>query len=212
MQVTFVMFKADGTRRDFPLTKERIVIGRKNTCDLRIPLSSVSRQHCEVRIAGNTAKIKDLGSSNGTYHNTIRVQETTLAAGDEVVIGPVVFTVVIDGKPERVEPGRSDLAVAAAAAGSEMDESPAMAGVHADDDDEDESPQTLLSHTDDDDDDDLVPGHSSVTVDLDDDDDPIAALERLAEAERNGGGGGASADSEFDFLIGDDDDDDKKKR
>ena len=41
MQVTLVMFKADGTRRDFPLKKDRIVVGRKNTCDLRIPLSSV---------------------------------------------------------------------------------------------------------------------------------------------------------------------------
>ncbi len=240
MQVTFVMFKADGTRRDFPLTKERIVIGRKNTCDLRIPLSSVSRQHCEVRISGDTVRIKDLGSSNGTYHNSIRVQESTLDPGDEVVIGPVVFTVVIDGKPERVEPGRSDVAVAAAAGATpaDLDESPALAGVHGDDD-ENESPNTLVGHTDEDDDEDVLtiespgkaagagPARPAKPVKVtdqddndpfaddveaaggDDDEDPIAALERLAEAERAQGG---SNDSEFDFVIDIDDDEDDDNR
>ena len=99
MNVSLVMVKGDGTRRDFPLGKERLVIGRINTCDLRIALPSVSRQHCEVFIEGGQLKLRDLGSSNGTFHNNTRVQEANLAAGDEIGIGPVVFRVVIDGKP-----------------------------------------------------------------------------------------------------------------
>lgn len=102
------MFKADGSRRDFPVTKPRIVVGRTNDCDLRIPLSSVSRQHCEFRLEGGQFKVQDLGSSNGTFRNNTRIaQETPLKAGDEIVIGPVVFTVIVDGKPASVGTVRS---------------------------------------------------------------------------------------------------------
>lgn len=107
MELSLVMFKADGTRREFPVTRDRIVIGRKPTCDLRIPLLSVSRQHCEIKLNDGQVTVRDLGSSNGTFHNSERIQEQTLSPGDELTIGPVVFTVVIDGQPEHIEPVRS---------------------------------------------------------------------------------------------------------
>ena len=109
MNVTLVMFKEDGTRRDFPILKKRLVVGRKSSCGLRIPLSAISRHHCEVSLTDDGIVLKDLGSSNGTYHNSIRVQEAELAAGDEVMVGPVVFTVVVDGKPATVAPVRTIL-------------------------------------------------------------------------------------------------------
>jgi len=104
MDVTLVMFKADGTRRDFPVRKDRVVVGRTGTCDLRIPLSSVSRRHCEIVNEPDAVRLRDLGSSNGTFHNSTRVTEILLQPGDEIGIGPVVFTVVIDGEPSDVEP------------------------------------------------------------------------------------------------------------
>jgi len=96
------MFKADGERRDFPIRKSSITVGRKHTCDLRIPLGIVSREHCRVELEDDTLTVRDLGSSNGTYHNSERVQEATLEAGDTLVIGPVHFTVVIDGEPAEI--------------------------------------------------------------------------------------------------------------
>jgi pSer/pThr/pTyr-binding forkhead associated (FHA) protein len=107
MNVNLVMFKADGTRRDFPLRKSKVVLGRINSCDLRIPLSSVSRQHCQIEARDDRITVRDLGSSNGTFLNNDRIQESALTAGDELVIGPVVFTVVVDGKPAEIEPVRS---------------------------------------------------------------------------------------------------------
>lgn len=113
MNVSLVMYKADGHHREFPLRKPRTVIGRRDTCDLRVPLGSVSRQHCEILFdppaddqqpdesAGPVRlTLRDLESSNGTYHNHEKVTEAQLAAGDEVAIGPVVFVVVIDGQPK----------------------------------------------------------------------------------------------------------------
>ncbi len=104
MNAKLVMFKSDGTRHDFPLRKDRVVIGRTSACDLRIPLSSVSRKHCEILIDDESVTLRDLGSSNGTLRNSDRVQETTLDAGDRVKVGPVVFTLVVDGVPEQIGP------------------------------------------------------------------------------------------------------------
>ncbi len=104
MEVSLVMFKADGSAREFVLEHSRTIIGRKNTCDLRIPLNAVSRQHCELRATERKLVIRDLGSSNGTFHNGQRVQEAQLKAGDRLQIGPVVFTVVIDGEPSNLDP------------------------------------------------------------------------------------------------------------
>jgi len=101
------MFTADGKRRDFPIKKGRVIIGRTNSCGLRVPLSSVSREHCEISIHGDEIILRDLGSSNGTYHNNLRIQEAEVLPGDEISIGPVVFTVVVDGKPDDIEPVRT---------------------------------------------------------------------------------------------------------
>ncbi|MEM0914400.1 MAG: FHA domain-containing protein [Planctomycetota bacterium] len=168
MEVTLVMFKADGTRRDFPVRGDRMTIGRKNSCDLRIPLSSVSRQHCEVVIEGDGVSIHDLGSSNGTFVNDQRVQQETLRPGDAVVVGPVVFTVVIDGHPEEVKPVRTLLATR-----NDPSETPAM-GVEALDAHEGGG-------------EDLVGSSADKTQIPSPEDDPIAALQAMAEDDDDDG-------------------------
>lgn len=99
MQVVLVMFKADGARRSFPLSRDVTIIGRREDCDLRIPLTEVSRKHCRLIKDNNGLRLEDLGSSNGTYHNGTRVQESVIQPGDQIQIGPVGFTVQIDGFP-----------------------------------------------------------------------------------------------------------------
>ena len=109
MQASLIMFKADGERREFPLTKAVTVVGRKNTCELRIPLSSVSRQHFKIERNGDKLTLRDLGSSNGTYYNNERVLEAELEPGDQIRVGPVTFVTVIDGKPGDIQPIRTVL-------------------------------------------------------------------------------------------------------
>ena len=104
MDGTLVMLNPNGLRKDFPVSKELLVIGRGENCDLQIPLEAVSRRHCEVSLSGDEVKVKDLASSNGTYVNNKRVNECALAAGDRLVIGPIVFTLQVDGVPEQIAP------------------------------------------------------------------------------------------------------------
>lgn len=106
MQAVLVMFRPDGERRSFSLPRTITVIGRREDCDLRIPLGEVSRKHCRFIIDNDVLRLEDLGSSNGTYHNGERIQQATINPGDTVQIGPVIFTVQIDGVPadEEIQP------------------------------------------------------------------------------------------------------------
>jgi len=99
MQAVLVMFRSDGDRRSFSVARDITVIGRREDCDLRIPLGEVSRKHCRLIRDGDSLRVEDLGSSNGTYHNGRRVQEAALAPGDSVQVGPVVFVLQVDGVP-----------------------------------------------------------------------------------------------------------------
>lgn len=99
MHVVLVMFRADGERRSFSITRDITVIGRREECDFRIPLGEISRKHCRLVKGENGLSIEDLGSSNGTFCNGQRVQKASVRPGDTVQLGSVVFVVQIDGFP-----------------------------------------------------------------------------------------------------------------
>ncbi len=100
MNVVLVMFRENGERRSFSLTRDITVVGRREDADFRIPLTDVSRKHCRLIKDGNQLVIEDLGSANGTFHNGQRVQgDAEISAGDTLQIGPVQFVVQIDGVP-----------------------------------------------------------------------------------------------------------------
>jgi predicted component of type VI protein secretion system len=95
--------QADGRTQDIRLKRPRTVVGRKPECNIRVPVSSVSREHCEVLLTDDAVQVRDLGSSNGTYINRERVQEATLKAGDLLGVGPAVFVLRIDGQPAKID-------------------------------------------------------------------------------------------------------------
>lgn len=99
MQVVLVMFRADGERRSFSVTRDMTIIGRREDSDLRIPLGDVSRKHCRLIKDGDALRVEDLGSSNGTYCNGTRITQCDINPGDTLQVGPVVFVTQIDGAP-----------------------------------------------------------------------------------------------------------------
>ena len=122
MQAVLVMFRADGERRSFSVTRDMTVIGRREDCDLRIPLGDISRKHCRLVRDGDSLKIEDLGSSNGTYLNGQRVQEAQVSPGDSIQLGPVVFVLQIDGVPADDELSPITVDTSGATAGSGVDD------------------------------------------------------------------------------------------
>jgi pSer/pThr/pTyr-binding forkhead associated (FHA) protein len=68
--------------------------GRGPECHVRPESEWVSRQHCVLRVTGDAAFLRDLGSRNGTLVNgTLLERERRLLHGDQVQIGPLVFEV-----------------------------------------------------------------------------------------------------------------------
>jgi predicted component of type VI protein secretion system len=103
VDLTLILVTPEGRQQEVPVRKPRQIVGRNTDCAIRIPVSSVSRQHCEITLDDRKAVIKDLGSSNGTYVNRAMVAEHTLASGDHICIGPAVFVVRIDGRPAQID-------------------------------------------------------------------------------------------------------------
>jgi pSer/pThr/pTyr-binding forkhead associated (FHA) protein/uncharacterized RDD family membrane protein YckC len=64
------------------------VIGRSRACAVQIAETTVSRQHAIFIVEPGKVRLRDLGSSNGTFVNGQRVDgEMPLADGDRVVVG-----------------------------------------------------------------------------------------------------------------------------
>jgi pSer/pThr/pTyr-binding forkhead associated (FHA) protein len=111
MDVNLVMFKTNGQLKAIPITKSKTVLGRGAECDIRIPIESCSRKQCQLTIEGKEVlRLKDLGSSNGTYVNNVRVEETVLNPGDKLIIGPITMTVQINGMPVDIKESPSAMA------------------------------------------------------------------------------------------------------
>ena len=100
MDVKLILFKKNGSQKAIPLPSKVTIIGRRQDCDLRIPLMPVSRRHCQLILNNETLKIRDLGSRNGTFLNGKRIEEATAQAGDKIMIGPLTFAIQINGQPK----------------------------------------------------------------------------------------------------------------
>ena len=108
MNINLVLIKTDGSRKIFPLPSSVTVIGRRDDCDLRIPLMNVSRRHCQLNYSDGVLRIRDLGSRNGTYLNGERVDEAEVRPGDSNKVGPLTFVFQIDGQPGDItQPSRA---------------------------------------------------------------------------------------------------------
>lgn len=75
----------------FPLTRERVIIGRLGESDIVLGDPGASRRHAEVRREDGRYVISDLGSTNGTRVNGAAIGERTLEEGDRISIGRTVL-------------------------------------------------------------------------------------------------------------------------
>lgn len=66
-------------------------VGRNPMNDLCLSDSSVSQRHAEISQEGESVIVRDLGSTNGTFVNGIKVSSTALKTGDTISFGVVSF-------------------------------------------------------------------------------------------------------------------------
>jgi len=89
-----VLAPAAYTGRRIELSRDRLIIGRESTCDVRFDDPHVSRTHAALERRGNAVYVQDLGSSGGTFINE------TPAAGRELRSGDVIRFATVQARYE----------------------------------------------------------------------------------------------------------------
>jgi two-component system cell cycle response regulator len=72
------MYKVDG---------EKTVIGRGQKAQVRLLDDGISREHAQLVVEGSKIFLEDLGSTNGTFCNGLKVDRRELADGDKILVG-----------------------------------------------------------------------------------------------------------------------------
>jgi DNA-binding NtrC family response regulator len=65
----------------------RVSVGTAGTNDLRLADDTVSRHHCEVMARDDGYVVRDLGSTNGTFVDGVRVYEAPIQPGTRILLG-----------------------------------------------------------------------------------------------------------------------------
>jgi hypothetical protein len=73
--------------------QDELVLGRLSDCDVVLASDAVSRRHARLFFRDGNWVIRDLGSTNGTRVNGVRVGRCRLRPGDEVVLGDTLVRV-----------------------------------------------------------------------------------------------------------------------
>jgi pSer/pThr/pTyr-binding forkhead associated (FHA) protein len=94
------------TGRACELHTDRTTIGRVEDNTFQIADPSVSSHHCEVHLRGSDIFIRDLNSTNGSFINGNKIEESILKSGQVLRLGQVELKLEVEGAaPAAPAPG-----------------------------------------------------------------------------------------------------------
>lgn len=91
---SLAVLQGAATGQIFPVTSARTTIGRTGA-DINLDDPEASRQHAALEIHGETAILRDLGSTNGTWIESDRIERVTLSSQTEFRIGSHVLMFIV---------------------------------------------------------------------------------------------------------------------
>ncbi|MEZ6071705.1 MAG: FHA domain-containing protein [Pirellulales bacterium] len=80
---------AAGKSERYPIEAVPLSIGRDPTSDIQLDFSRVSREHAVIVLEGGSYRVRDLGSTNGTFVNGSRIDEAAIGDGDLITVADV---------------------------------------------------------------------------------------------------------------------------
>jgi hypothetical protein len=91
---SLAVIQGPATGQIFPISKARTTIGRVGA-DININDPEASRQHAVIEIVAEHAQLRDLGSTNGTYIDSERIERVELSNQMEFRIGSHVLMLIV---------------------------------------------------------------------------------------------------------------------
>jgi pSer/pThr/pTyr-binding forkhead associated (FHA) protein len=98
-----IITDAEGATRDFPLSKERVTIGRHPDNDISLNDKAVSGRHAVIITILRDSFLEDLNSTNGTYVNGKLIKKHALQHGDVLTCGHHQLRFVEDDSAQQDE-------------------------------------------------------------------------------------------------------------
>ena len=87
-----ISHRGPGAGSRFLLDQDVTVAGRHPEADIFLDDVTVSRRHVQFLRTNNSFQLEDMGSMNGTYVDGVRVNNTLLTNGAEILIGKFRLT------------------------------------------------------------------------------------------------------------------------
>ena len=87
-----------------PAVRTRVRIGKSESNDLCLIDPEISRAHCEIVHRDHDWLLCDVGSTNGTWLNGVRIKESYLGAGTAIRVGGIELRVEGALRPVVIEP------------------------------------------------------------------------------------------------------------
>jgi two-component system, cell cycle response regulator len=89
---SLIQYNGSNLGKRIPLREARTVVGRTPEAHLFVNEASVSRQHAAISSSAGGYEIEDLGSSNGSFINDVKVTaKAKLKDGDMIRLGTILF-------------------------------------------------------------------------------------------------------------------------
>jgi predicted component of type VI protein secretion system len=76
-----------------PLIRDKLVLGRRESCDVCLRFPNVSGRHCELTFKDGFWAVRDLDSTNGIKVNGNKVPKKVLQPGDTLTIAKRTYTI-----------------------------------------------------------------------------------------------------------------------
>jgi sigma-B regulation protein RsbU (phosphoserine phosphatase) len=118
-----IVLLQQGQATPFDLKQGENIIGRLPECDIQINSNMVSRKHAKITCAGERLTIEDMGSGNGTFVNTTKIEGVSpVKNNDRVKLGPVMFRIECTAAPGEEDSSSAILKQASKVAGVQLND------------------------------------------------------------------------------------------
>jgi two-component system, NtrC family, response regulator HydG len=101
-QIEVVAGPDQGARLE--ITSGRMLIGTSHVCNLVLTDERVSRRHLAVSLEGDTLRLEDLASTNGTFTDDLRITGAYLKGGEKITIGKSLLHVTASASSQKKTP------------------------------------------------------------------------------------------------------------
>lgn len=77
-----------------PLLHDKLLVGRRSSCDISLRFPNVSSHHCQLELKNGYWTVRDLGSKNGVKVNGEQIETKVLMPGDVLSVAKHEFEVL----------------------------------------------------------------------------------------------------------------------